>query len=96
MLSAVRGHHERFDGTGYPDGLRGDQIPLLARLISIPDCFDALTTSRAWRYRAGRCPSPRALAIIRAGRRDAVRAGVGARLSAGRAKTAGRRFPLRA
>ncbi len=64
VLSAVRGHHERFDGKGYPDGLSGDQIPLLARLISIPDCFDALTTSRA--YRAA-LPVAQALAIIRAG-----------------------------
>jgi putative two-component system response regulator len=64
VLSAVRGHHERFNGTGYPDGLSGDQIPLLARLISIPDCFDALTTSRA--YRAA-MPVSQALAIIREG-----------------------------
>jgi response regulator RpfG family c-di-GMP phosphodiesterase len=49
VLAAIRGHHERVDGTGYPDGLRGDEIPLLARLISVPDCFDALTTSRAYR-----------------------------------------------
>lgn len=49
VLAAIRGHHERLDGNGYPDGLRGDQIPLLARLIAIPDCFDAMTTSRAYR-----------------------------------------------
>jgi response regulator RpfG family c-di-GMP phosphodiesterase len=49
VLAAIRGHHERLDGKGYPDGLRGQQIPLLARLITIPDCFDALTTSRAYR-----------------------------------------------
>jgi response regulator RpfG family c-di-GMP phosphodiesterase len=49
VLAAIRGHHERLDGTGYPDGLRGMQVPLLARLIAIPDCFDALTTSRAYR-----------------------------------------------
>ncbi|MFO0878711.1 MAG: response regulator [Gemmataceae bacterium] len=49
ILSAIRGHHERLDGGGYPDGLRGSAIPLLARLIAIPDCFDALTTSRAYR-----------------------------------------------
>jgi response regulator RpfG family c-di-GMP phosphodiesterase len=64
VLAAIRGHHERLDGTGYPDGLRGNQIPLLARLIAIPDCFDALTTSRA--YRAA-LPVQEALAILRAG-----------------------------
>lgn len=49
ILSAIRGHHERLDGRGYPDGLRGSAIPLLARIISVADCFDALTTSRAYR-----------------------------------------------
>ena len=47
VLAGIRGHHERYDGKGYPDGLRGEEIPLLARIITIPDCFDALTTSRA-------------------------------------------------
>jgi response regulator RpfG family c-di-GMP phosphodiesterase len=49
VLAGIRGHHERYDGEGYPDGLRGDRIPLLARLITIPDSFDAMTTSRAYR-----------------------------------------------
>jgi HD-GYP domain-containing protein (c-di-GMP phosphodiesterase class II) len=49
VLSAIRGHHERFDGSGYPDGLRGHQIPLLARIITVADCFDAMTSSRAYR-----------------------------------------------
>jgi putative two-component system response regulator len=48
----VRHHHERFDGTGYPDGLRGDHIPLLAQIMSIVDLFDAVTTTRP--YRAAR------------------------------------------
>ena len=64
VLAAIRGHHERLDGTGYPDGLKGDQIPLLARLIAIPDCFDALTTSRA--YRAA-LPVAGALEVMRSG-----------------------------
>jgi HD-GYP domain-containing protein (c-di-GMP phosphodiesterase class II) len=64
VLAAIRGHHERLDGDGYPDRLRGTQIPLLARLIAIPDCFDALTTSRA--YRAA-VPVPRALEMLREG-----------------------------
>ena len=42
----VRHHHERLDGSGYPDGLRGDAIPLLAQIIGIVDVFDAITTNR--------------------------------------------------
>jgi putative two-component system response regulator len=64
VLAAIRGHHERLDGSGYPDGLAGEQIPLLSRLISIPDCFDALTTSRAYRPAL---PLHEALAILEAG-----------------------------
>lgn len=47
----VRHHHERLDGSGYPDGLAGDKIPLLAQVISIVDIFDALTTLRPYRRR---------------------------------------------
>jgi response regulator RpfG family c-di-GMP phosphodiesterase len=49
VLSAVRGHHERYDGQGYPDGLKGEHIPPLARLIAVVDCYDALTSSRSYR-----------------------------------------------
>src|SRR5262249_8169888 len=49
VLAAIRGHHERFDGNGYPDGLRGRHIPMLARVITVADCFDALISSRAYR-----------------------------------------------
>jgi putative two-component system response regulator len=45
----VRHHHERFDGRGYPDGLAGTDIPLLARIVSVVDVFDALTTDRPYR-----------------------------------------------
>ena len=45
----VRHHHERLDGRGYPDGLSGDDIPLLARIVSVVDVFDALTTDRPYR-----------------------------------------------
>jgi diguanylate cyclase (GGDEF)-like protein len=49
VLPMVRFHHERWDGNGYPDGLRGDQIPIGARILSIVDCYDALTTDRPYR-----------------------------------------------
>ncbi len=49
VLAGIRGHHERLDGTGYPDGLKGSQIPLLARVIAVVDSFDALTSARAYR-----------------------------------------------
>jgi putative two-component system response regulator len=45
----VRHHHERLDGGGYPDGLRGDSIPLLAQIIGIVDVYDALTTGRSYK-----------------------------------------------
>ena len=48
-LSVVRSHHERMDGSGLPDGLRGDAIPLEARVVSVADAFDAMTTARPYR-----------------------------------------------
>ena len=48
-LAGVLYHHERFDGTGYPAGLKGQEIPLQARIIQIADVFDALTSSRSYR-----------------------------------------------
>jgi putative nucleotidyltransferase with HDIG domain len=45
----VRHHHERWDGTGYPDGLRGAAIPPGARIVAIADCFDSLTSARPYR-----------------------------------------------
>jgi HD-GYP domain-containing protein (c-di-GMP phosphodiesterase class II) len=42
-------HHERFDGSGYPQGLKGDNIPLDARVLSIADTYDAMTSSRPYR-----------------------------------------------
>jgi putative nucleotidyltransferase with HDIG domain len=45
----IRWHHEKYDGTGYPDRLRGDEIPLSAQIVGIVDVFDALTTTRAYR-----------------------------------------------
>ena len=43
------GHHERFDGTGYPRGLRGEEIPLIARIVAVADVYDALTTERPYK-----------------------------------------------
>ena len=47
----IRHHHERFDGKGYPDGLKGNEIPFLSRVLSVADVFDALTTNRAYRQK---------------------------------------------
>jgi HD-GYP domain-containing protein (c-di-GMP phosphodiesterase class II) len=60
-LPAILHHHERYDGSGYPVGLRGDGIPLPARIIAVADTFDAITTDRA--YRAG-ASAERALEIM--------------------------------
>lgn len=49
VLPIIRHHHERWDGSGYPDGLRGEQIPLLARILQIADIFDALTSERPYK-----------------------------------------------
>jgi putative two-component system response regulator len=54
VRSIVRSHHERLDGSGYPDGLRGDAVPLLAQIIGIVDVFDAITTARP--YKAAMTP----------------------------------------
>lgn len=49
LLPGVRSHHERYDGKGYPDGLAGDDIPLLGRIIAVADAFDAMTSDRPYR-----------------------------------------------
>jgi putative nucleotidyltransferase with HDIG domain len=49
VVPIVRHHHENWDGTGYPDGLKGTQIPMGARILSVVDCFDALTSDRPYR-----------------------------------------------
>ena len=49
MAEIIRHHHERFDGMGYPDRLKGDDIPLEAAIISVADSFDAMTSSRTYR-----------------------------------------------
>jgi len=47
----IRHHHERWDGNGYPDGLRGEEIPFLARILAVADVYDALTSDRSYRKR---------------------------------------------
>jgi putative two-component system response regulator len=49
VLPIIRHHHERHDGSGYPDGLRGSEIPLTARILQLADVYDALTTDRPYR-----------------------------------------------
>jgi diguanylate cyclase (GGDEF)-like protein/putative nucleotidyltransferase with HDIG domain len=49
VVPIVRHHHERWDGRGYPDGLKGEQIPMTARIISVVDCFDAVREDRQYR-----------------------------------------------
>jgi HD-GYP domain-containing protein (c-di-GMP phosphodiesterase class II) len=48
-MPVVRGHHERWDGTGYPDKLKGEDIPLPARVVAVADAFDAMTSDRPYR-----------------------------------------------
>jgi HD-GYP domain-containing protein (c-di-GMP phosphodiesterase class II) len=49
IATVVRNHHERVDGNGYPDGLYGDEIPLIARIISVADAYNAMTSDRPYR-----------------------------------------------
>jgi putative nucleotidyltransferase with HDIG domain len=63
-LPVVRGHHERWDGHGYPDGLRGESIPLTARVVAVADAFDAMTSDRP--YRSG-MPAGQAFAELQSG-----------------------------
>jgi putative two-component system response regulator len=62
VVPVIRHHHERWDGSGYPDGLVGEQIPLLARLLQIGDIYDALTTPRPYKDAV---PPAKALRIIK-------------------------------
>jgi diguanylate cyclase (GGDEF)-like protein/putative nucleotidyltransferase with HDIG domain len=49
LTAVVRSHHEKWDGTGYPDRLKGEEIPITARILSVADCYDALTSDRPYR-----------------------------------------------
>ena len=61
ILAMTRSHHERLDGSGYPDGLKGDCIPLAARHFSVIDTFDAMTSLRPYRRVTGRDAAERAI-----------------------------------
>jgi HD-GYP domain-containing protein (c-di-GMP phosphodiesterase class II) len=65
-VPAIRHHHERFDGSGYPDGLSGEEIPLGARIIHVADALDSMLTSRIYRK-----------ALTREGALDELRRGAG-------------------
>lgn len=51
IIPMVKHHHERYDGKGYPSGLKGEEIPLCARIVSLADSFDAMTSDRSYRPR---------------------------------------------
>ena len=61
--TVIRHHHERVDGSGYPDGLAGDAIPIGARLVAVADVYDALTSDRPYRQAMS---TEAALAFLRA------------------------------
>ena len=50
IIPGLRHHHERWDGNGYPDGLKGETIPMMARIIAVADTFDAITTVRPYQH----------------------------------------------
>lgn len=62
IVDGVRHHHERIDGAGYPDGLAGEDVPLMARIVSVCDAYDAMAHTRQYREGMG---SDRAIAILR-------------------------------
>ena len=68
----VRHHHERQDGSGYPDGLAGNRVPLLAEIVGLADAYDAMTTGRS--YRAARSPAQTMQILVDEGARGLWRA----------------------
>ena len=69
---AVKAHHERYDGKGYPDGLRGNEIPLMTRIISVADTFDSMTTDRPYRRRLSDAAAVREIEACSGGQFDPV------------------------
>jgi putative nucleotidyltransferase with HDIG domain len=64
VLSLVRSHHERMDGSGYPDGLKGEAVPRPARIFAVIDTFDAMTSRRPYRQEVGEEAARRAIAEL--------------------------------
>lgn len=62
VARVLHSHHEQLDGTGYPQGLKGDEIPMISRIIMVADCFDAMTTARPYQDPA---PIDYVLGVIR-------------------------------
>lgn len=54
ILPIIRAHHEKFDGSGYPDGIKGDAIPILARILCVADSYDAMISNRPYRFSLGK------------------------------------------
>jgi HD-GYP domain-containing protein (c-di-GMP phosphodiesterase class II) len=54
IFPIIRAHHERIDGKGYPDGLKGEEIPLCARILHVADSFDSMTSDRPYRKAPGK------------------------------------------
>lgn len=63
VLLIVRNHHERMDGSGFPDGLKDEEIPMVARVVAVADAFDAMTTNRS--YRTPRPPGEALAELLR-------------------------------
>lgn len=72
LLGSIRHHHENWDGTGYPDGIAGDEIPLGARVITVADTIDAMTTDRPYRQALGRAEVEAELVRLRGKQYDPV------------------------
>jgi HD-GYP domain-containing protein (c-di-GMP phosphodiesterase class II) len=71
MLPAIRWHHEAWNGRGYPDGLKGEQIPLIARIVAVADTFDAITTNRPYQKAYGHAYAVETITKLTGARFDA-------------------------